>query len=83
MPETFDYTAEDVAFYYTASLDSVTLVNELVAQDTRTDDEVDTLRRNVEHLELMLAKDWWTTEDLTPFEASVAAGRSALSSFGA
>ena len=78
MPETPDYTAEDVAFYYTASLDSVTLVDALVAQDTRDDDEVDTLRRNVEHLELMLAKDWWTTEDLTPFEASVAAGRPLL-----
>jgi hypothetical protein len=78
MPETFEYTAEDVAFYYTASLDSVTLVDALVAQDTRDDDEVDTLRRNVEHLELMLAKDWWTDEDLTPFEASVAAGRPIL-----
>jgi hypothetical protein len=83
MPETPEHTAEDVAFYYRASLESVTLVNELVAQATHTDDEVDTLRRNVEHLELMLAKDWWTDEDLTPFEASVAAGRSALSSFGA
>ena len=78
MPETPEYTAEQVAFYYTASLDSVTLVDALVAQDTRDDDEVDTLRRNVEHLELMLAKDWWTDEDLTPFEASVAAGRPIL-----
>jgi hypothetical protein len=78
MPETPEYTAEDVAFYYTASLDSVTLVDALVAQDTRDDDEVDTLRRNVEHLELMLTKDWWTDEDLTPFEASVAAGRPIL-----
>jgi len=78
MPETPEYTAEDVAFYYTASLDSVTLVDALVAQDIRNDDEVDTLRRNVEHLELMLTKDWWTDEDLTPFEASVAAGRPIL-----
>ena len=78
MPETFTYTTEDVERHYNASLDSVTLVNELVAQDTRTDDEVDTLRRNVEHLELMLAKDWWTTEDLAPFQASVAAGRPLL-----
>lgn len=78
MPETPTYTAEDVAFYYRASLDSVALVDALVAQDTRTDDEVDTLRRNVEHLESMLAKDWWTDEDLTPFQASVAAGRPLL-----
>jgi len=78
MPETPEYTAEQVAFFYTASLDSVTLVDALVAQDTRTDEEVDTLRRNVEHLELMLEKDWWTDEDLTPFHASVAAGRPLL-----
>lgn len=78
MPNTPSYTAEDVAFYYTASLDSVTLVDALVAQETRTDEEVETLRRNVEHLELMLAKDWWTDEDLTPFQTSVAAGRPLL-----
>ena len=46
MPETPEYTAEDVAFYYRASLDSVTLVDALVSQDTRTEEEVDTLRRN-------------------------------------
>lgn len=75
MPE---IPAEQVAFFYSASLESVTLVNALAAQDTRTDEEVNTLRRNVEHLELMLTKDWWTDEDLTPFEASVAAGRPLL-----
>ena len=74
MPETFTYTTEDVERHYNASLDSVTLVNELVAQDTRTEEEEDCLRRNVEHLQLMLAKDWWTTEDLAPLQASVAAG---------
>ena len=51
MPE---IPAEQVAFFYSASLESVTLVNALAAQDTRTD------------------------EDLTPFEASVAAGRPLL-----
>ena len=73
-----DYTAEDVAFYYSASLDSVALVNALAAQGTLTEDEEDTLRRNVEHLQLMLTKDWWTTEDLSPFQASVTAGLAAL-----
>lgn len=78
MPGTPEYSAERIAFFYSASLDSVTLVDALVAQDTRTDEEVDELRRNVEHLELMLEKDWWTDEDLSPFEASVAAGRPLL-----
>jgi hypothetical protein len=29
-------------------------------------DWADCLSRNKEHLQIMLAKDFWTTEDLTP-----------------
>jgi len=36
------------------------------------DDEwADCLARNKEHLNIMLAKDFWTTEDLTPFQQAV------------
>jgi hypothetical protein len=31
---------------------------------------VDCLARNKEHLVIMLAKDFWTTEDLTPLQAA-------------
>ena len=48
-------------------MDSVNLINALVAQDSLTSEEQDTVDRNVEHLQLMVAKDYWTTEDLTPF----------------
>jgi hypothetical protein len=70
--------AETIAFYYRVSLDSVTLVNQLATQETRKTDETDTLRRNVEHLELMVSKDWWTDEDLSPFTNAIALGNSVL-----
>jgi hypothetical protein len=67
-------TAEQIARHYSAALDSVRLINKLVAKETRTATEVDTIERNVEHLELMVAKTFWTTEDLTPLQNAIAAG---------
>ena len=32
--------------------------------------------RNVEHLELMVAKDYWTSEDMTAVNAAITAGKS-------
>ena len=71
-------TAEQIAQHYSAAGDSVTLINELVALSERDDEQVDTVRRNVEHLELMVAKDYWTTEDLAPFNAAITAGKAVL-----
>ena len=31
----------------------------------------DIIKRNKEHIEIMLAKDFWTTEDLTPFQEAI------------
>ena len=63
------------ANHYAAALDSVNLVNELVAKADRNQDDNDTIARNVEHLEIMVAKDFWTNEDLAPFHAAIAAGK--------
>ena len=71
-------TAEEMAQHYSAAGDSVTLINELVALSERDDEQVDTVRRNVEHLEIMVAKDFWTTEDLAPFNAAITAGNAVL-----
>lgn len=76
MPEPI--TAEEIAQHYSAAGDSVTLINELVALSERDDEQVDTVRRNVEHLEIMVAQDYWTTEDLTPFNAAITAGNAVL-----
>ena len=34
------------------------------------EDWADCLARNKEHLKIMLAKDYWTTENLTPLQAA-------------
>ena len=67
-------TPEEIAHHYSAAMDSVNLINELVAQETLTDEEQDTIDRNVAHLQLMVTKDYWTTEDLTPFNNAITAG---------
>ena len=67
-------TAEQIAQNYTAALDSVTVITELMALDTRDAEQTATVARNVEHLELMVAKDYWTTEDLAPLNATITAG---------
>jgi len=35
------------------------------------DDWADCVSRNVEHLQIMVAKDFWTTEDMTPFNTAI------------
>ena len=71
-------TAAEIAQHYSAAGDSVTLINELVALSERDAEQVDTVRRNVEHLEIMVAKDFWTTEDLAPLNAAITAGTAVL-----
>jgi len=69
-----ELTADEIAGHYSAAMDSVNLINALMAQDSRTTEEQDTVARNVEHLQLIVTKDYWTTEDLTPFNNAIAAG---------
>jgi hypothetical protein len=66
-------TPEETARYYSAMLDSVTLINSLVP--TTNTDDLDKLDRNVRHLELMLLNDWWDGYDLAPINAAIAAGK--------
>ena len=74
MTTTVTFTAEEIAQNYSAAMDSVNLINELMAFDALDDDQTATVARNVEHLEIMVAKDYWTTEDLTPLSDAITAG---------
>jgi hypothetical protein len=73
-------TAEEIAQHYTAMGHSVDLINDIVAgnQDDNMEaaDLQDTVTRNVDHLEIMLAKDFWTSEDMSAANAAVTAGQS-------
>ena len=68
-----DLTAEQIAQHYTAMGHSVDLLNAGQPEDMEDADWADTVARNVEHLQLMVAKDFWTTEDMTAANAAIAA----------
>lgn len=61
-------TAEQIAQHYKAAMDSVDLINSTKPEETSDTDWADTIARNKEHLNIMLAKDFWTTEDLKPLQ---------------
>ena len=65
-------TPEEIAQHYKASLDSVALINAGQPEGMTAEDWADCLARNKEHLKIMLAKDYWTTEDLTPLTTASA-----------
>ena len=64
------FTPEKIAQIYSAGMDSVNLINSekpvgMGMTDERWDEIV---KLNKECLRLLLEKDFWTNEDLTPFE---------------
>lgn len=71
-PELEKPTAEKIAQHYKAAMDSVNLINGGKPESMEDDEWADCLARNKEHLKIMLAKDFWTTEDLGPLKAAAA-----------
>lgn len=65
-----EITAEQIAQHYSAAMDSVNLINAGQPEDMSAEDWADCLSRNKEHLKIMLGKDFWTTEDLTPLRTA-------------
>jgi hypothetical protein len=73
-------TAEEIAQDYTAMGHSVELINGIIdgskMADESDEDKKDCVKRNVEHLELMVAKDYWTNEDMTAVNLAIQSGNS-------
>jgi hypothetical protein len=67
-----ELTAEEIAQNYTAMGHSVDLLNAGKPDDMENDDWKDTVARNVEHLEIMVAKDYWKSEDMTAVKKAIA-----------
>ena len=61
-------SAEQIAKHYSAAMDSVNLINAGKPERMSDAEWADCISRNKEHLVIMLAKDFWTTEDLTPLQ---------------
>ena len=74
-----ELTAEQIAQHYTAMGHSVDLINAIIAGTAMADDDAadkqDCVNRNVEHLEIMVAKEFWTDEDMTAVNAAITAGK--------
>jgi len=65
-------TAEEIARHYSAAMDSVNLINAGKPEGMDDAEWTDCVARNKEHLQIMLAKDFWTNEDLTPLSQAAA-----------
>ena len=65
-------TAEQIAQHYSAAMDSVNLINGGKPEGMSDEDWADCVKRNKEHLNIMLAKDFWTNEDLKPLQDAAA-----------
>ena len=65
-------TPEEIARHYSAAMDSVNLINDRLALAVKTERDADDINRNARHLQIMVAKDFWTTEDLTPLQQASA-----------
>ena len=67
-----ELTAEEIQKHYDAAMDSVNLINAGKPEDMSDEDWAATVERNKAHLQIMLAKDFWTTQDLAPLQAAAA-----------
>jgi hypothetical protein len=67
---------EKIAKHYEAMGHSVELITEFRAgnhpADMQSAQVTHVIEQNVEHLEIMVAKDYWTDEDMTAVNAAIA-----------
>ena len=73
-----DRTTEELASDYTAMGHSISLITDVIAGNVMAEDDAadrqDCVDRNTQHLELMVAKDDWGSEDFTDADAAIVAG---------
>ena len=64
------YTAEEIQRHITSAFDSVNLINELNLLSSLSEEEQSIKQRNVEHLQIMTAREWFA-EALTEEQTSI------------
>ena len=74
-----DRTAAELAQDYTAMGHSVDLITDIIAGNQMADESAaerqDCVDRNVAHLEIMVAKTDWGSEDMTASNNAITAGQ--------
>lgn len=73
-----DITPEQIAQHYSAAMDSVTLINDVIADPAAYVNDPTVLERNVEHLKIVIGWTFWIDEDMTPFTDAITAGEAAM-----
>lgn len=76
-----EITAEQIAANYAAMLIVANRINRIVAgtkmADSTAEERQESIDTCVAHLQLMVIKDYWSTEDMAPINAAIAAGEGA------
>ena len=71
--------ADQIAKDYSAMGDSVSVITDVIAGNAMADEETAEKKacvaRNVEHLELMVAKSDWGSESMTASKSAITAGK--------
>ena len=64
-----EYTTEEIQRNILSAYDSVNLINQMELIQSPTEEELDTIQRNKEHLTIMMGKTWFS-ESLTSEQTS-------------
>jgi hypothetical protein len=65
-------TPEEIQKQYDAAMDSVNLIESGKPSEWNDEEWADCVKRNVEHLKIMVEKDYWTdAHDLSPLKAAI------------
>ena len=67
--------AEIEGMHYSAALDSVCVINDLIAIAERSESENDAIVRNVLHLQLVLERNLLPNSDVAPINAAIELGK--------
>ena len=75
-------TPEEITQHYSAAMESVNLINAVIAAPSDYTDDPTVLNRrftgpHVDHLKLVIDWTFWTDEDLSPFTDAIAAAEAA------
>lgn len=70
--EELEITQEEIARHYSAMLDSVAVIKGEKPVGMEDEEWEDCIKRNKEHLEIMVAKDFWSDEDMSEINSVLA-----------
>jgi len=73
-----EITSEEIAVNYAAMVTVANRINKIVAgtsmADSTAEEKQESIDSCVKHLQLMVGKSYWTTEDMEPISAAIASG---------